>query len=480
MTYETKVQGFASLLTAPRAILRTKETFEKMTQLGEAVARYHRILESDEHKDLSWAKDLQDKMRAKNLAVSGRPISPFLRPHFISRRQYTNLSKAVECLNSAIERVEKVALSTPALLSRMELLPAEKMLASVDPGYSFVSVTSQLDTQLHNGTVRFLQYNAEAPSGLIYSEALSDLFCDVPPMREFRKKYRIEKLASTKPLIHAVLRAWKDWGGKGRKPNIAILEFRQPFPTAESNESALMCEAFHREGYLAEIVSPDQLDYRNGVLHRGDFRIDLVYRRVKVHELLVRFDLNHALLRAYRERAVCVVNNFRSEVGRNRAIFDLLTDDTVVADFPAAEKRAIREFIPWTRRVAATKTTWQETRVDLPDFILKNREKLVLAPNDDSGELSTVRGSETDNAGWEKALRTAMRAPYVVQEVVEPVHDKFPVYQYGDIVMRDMRVDLHPHSLLGRVQGCSAWLTSGAGSFSTLSGLAPTVIVEPK
>src|SRR5579884_2912435 len=180
-----------------------------MTQLGEAVTRYHRILESAPYKDLSWAKELQDKMKARNLSVGGRPISPFLRPHFISRRQYAGLTKAAEQLNSAIDRMEKMALSNPALLSRMELLPAERMLASVDPGYSLLSVTSQLDTQLHNGTVRFVQYSSEAPTGIVYSEALTDLFCDTPPVREFRKKYKIEKLASTKPLVNSVLKAFR-------------------------------------------------------------------------------------------------------------------------------------------------------------------------------------------------------------------------------------------------------------------------------
>lgn len=451
-----------------------------MTQLGEAIARYHKILESDPYRDLAWARELQTAMKAQNLAVGGRPVSPFLRPHFLSRRQYVSLTKAAESLNSAIDRVEKLALSSPALLSRIELLPAEKMLASVDPGYSLLSVTSQLDTHLHNGTVRFVQFNAEAPTGIVYSEALSNLFYDAPPVREFRKKFRVEKLASTRPLIQAVLKAFKEWGGKGRKPNIAILEFRQPFPTAESSESLLICDAFRREGYAAETVSPDQLDYRNGALHHGDFRIDLIYRRIRVHEFLVRFDLNHPLLRAYRDRAVCVVNNFRSELSRKRAIFDLLTDDTAVADFPASEKRAIREFIPWTRRVSATKTTWQDEKVDLPEFILKNREKLVLTPNDDSSEQATVRGAETDPGAWEKALRNAMRNPYVVQEIVDPVRSVFPVYQYGEMAMREMRVDVHPHSCVGRVQGCSAWLTAGSGGFSTLSGLAPAWIVESK
>src|ERR1700686_2152950 len=124
-----------------------------MTQLGEAVARYHKILEGEQYKDLSWAHSLQERMRANNLAVSGRPVSPVLRPHFITRRQYTGLVKAVESFSSALERVETMAIGSPALLARMELLPAEKMLAAVDPGYQSLTVTSLIDTHLKNGTM---------------------------------------------------------------------------------------------------------------------------------------------------------------------------------------------------------------------------------------------------------------------------------------------------------------------------------------
>src|ERR1017187_4586727 len=116
-----------------------------MTQLSEAIARYHKILEGDHYKDLSWAHELQERMKARNLAVSGRPVSPVLRPHFITRRQYAGLVKAAESLATAVDRVETMAIHTPALMSRMELLPAEKMLATVDPGYPFLSVTSQIN-----------------------------------------------------------------------------------------------------------------------------------------------------------------------------------------------------------------------------------------------------------------------------------------------------------------------------------------------
>ena len=447
--------------------------FYPMSQLGEAVARYHKILESEPFRDLAWAEALQERMKASNLVSGNRPISPVLRPHFISKRQYTNLVKAAESLYGAIARIENLALSSPQLLNRMQMLPAEKMLASLDPGYPFVSVTSLLDTHLNNGTLRFIDYNADTPAGVAFGEALDNLFFDTPPLKEFRKKHSLTRIGGTKYLLAALLKAYKEFGKKTKgRPQIAIIEFRQPFQTVESGEFTLLAEFFRKEGYEAEVVSPDQLEYRNGVLRRGDFTIDLAYRRIRVHEFLVRFDLSHPLVRAYREGTVCVVNSFRSELSQKKAIFDLLTDDAVTAGFPIAERKAIRDFIPWTRIVAATSATYGDQKVDLPEFILQNREKLVLKPNDDSADFHSFVGATTD---------PALRTPYVVQEVVDPYRSTFPVYQYGSMQYKEMRVDVQPHSFLGKVHGCSTWIAADAPSgFTTISGLAPTYILDSK
>ena len=112
---------------------------------------------------------------------------------------------------------------------------------------------------------------------------------------------------------------------------------------------------------------------------------------------------------------------------------------------------------------------------------MKHRTKLVLKPNDEGSDQNSFLGSETDELGWEKALRQAMRAPYVVQEVSEPARAVFPLMQYGSLMMKEMEVDVHPHAFLGKVQGCSSWLSvAGSNSFSTLSGLAPTFLLEGK
>jgi uncharacterized circularly permuted ATP-grasp superfamily protein len=449
-----------------------------MSQLDDAVTRYNKLLESGPYKDLAWAEALHRRMESGKLSAGGRLVCPFLRPNFISRRQYESLVKTGESLIGAIDRMEQMVLTNPALLARLELLPAEKMLAAIDPGYQALEVAARLDSHLCNGSLHFVQYNADSPTGAGYADALAELFYDAPPVKEFRKKYTLSRIGSRKHLLQALLKSYKQFGGT-KKPNIAIVEFRPAYHSGQS-EYELFRDFFRDEGYRVEIVSPEQLEYRNRVLRKGAFEIDLVYRRLGVQEFLIRFDLGHPLVQAYRDRAVCVVNSFRSELAHKKAMFALLTDEALTAKFPAVERKAIREHVPWTRLVAAVKTTYGTKTIDLPEYIVKHREKLALKPNDDYSDQHTYFGWEMDDAEWERALKQAMRTPYVVQERVEPVRSIFPLMSFGHIEFREMQVDVHPHAYLGKVQGCSSWLSTGKTGFSSAAGIVPTFILDMK
>ncbi len=449
-----------------------------MSQLDDAISRYNKLLENGPCRDLGWVNDLHKRMEEEHLSAGGRLICPFLRPNFITRRQYENLVKTGECLISAIDRMQRMVLESPALLARMELLPAEKMLAAIDPGYQVPEVASRLDSHLSNGTLNVVQYNADSPSGAAYTEALADLFYDSPPVKEFRKRYQLTRVGGKKNLLGALLKAYKQFGGH-KKPNIAILEFRPAYQSGQS-EFQLFRDFFRNEGYAVELVSPDQLEYRNKVLRKGPFEIDLIYRRISIQEFLMRFDLTHPLVRAYRERTVCVVNSFRSELAHKKAMFALLTDETLTAKFPPAERKAIVEHVPWTRMVALGQTVHDGEEIDLLDFINKHRETLVLKPNDDYSDQHSFFGWEMDDAGWERAIKQALRSPYVVQERVDPVRSVFPMVTYGNLEFKEMQVDVHPLAYLGKVLSCSSWLSTGNSGFSSIGGLVPTFILDTK
>jgi uncharacterized circularly permuted ATP-grasp superfamily protein len=450
-----------------------------MSQVDEAIARYHKLLQSEAFRGLEWVGPLRERMDAEKLSSGGRLLCPFLRPHFMARRQYDVLVKSSEILISAVDRMQQMLLATPALMARLELLPAEKMLASIDPRYRYHDVTSRLDSHMTNGDVHLVQYHADSPSGIAWADSLSEIFYNAPPVKEFRKKHKLAKVSGKKHLLAALLAAWKQFsGGKRDKPRIAIVEFRQGASmTGTPSEFELFRDFFRGEGYEVELVPPDQLEYRNGILRRGPFEINLVYRRTSVQEFLQRFDLSHPLVEAYRAGAVCMVNSFRSELAHKKAFFALLTDDTLTGKFPAAERNAIAEHVPWTRLVTATKTKGPNGRtIDLHEYILAHREKLALKPNDDYTGQGTFRGWEMDDAGWERALKLTQRSAYVAQLRVDPQRTEFPLENYGQLEFREMRVDLHPHAYLGKVLSCSSWLSS-SGGFSSAAGLAPTFVL---
>jgi uncharacterized circularly permuted ATP-grasp superfamily protein len=448
-----------------------------MTMLDEAIARYHRLIEGPTYRDGAWISEIETAMSERQLVNGGRPVCPVLRPHFVTRRQYDGMVKAAEALYSAIDRVRLWAVEDTALMSRMELLPAEKMLAMVDPGYHYFAVTSLLDTNLHNGTFRFLECSVSGPDDVVYSDALAEVFYNARPVKELRRRYKLSKVSGTKKLLHALLSAYKVTGKK-KFPRIAIVEFRNPFQTGASHENMVLAERFREAGYPTEVVTPDQLEYRNGILRRGDFAIDLVYRRISAQEFLVRFNLNHPLLRAYRDGAICMVNSFRTEIVQRKSIFALLTDEQIAAKLPAVERKAIAEHIPWTRVVAPGTTTHKGETIDLVEYIRKHRDKLALKPNYPSADLPSYNGWSMEEPAWERAVKSALRGQYVVQERIEPVTAPFPVLNFGQLESRVMEVDIQPHMYLGKVQSCSAHISEATSGFSTLSGIAPAFVLE--
>lgn len=448
-----------------------------MAQLSEAIARYHRLLEENGYRDLSWAEELQNRMRERGLVESGRPIAPILRPQFISRRQLDALTRVTHRLAAILDRMEVLALESPILLSRLQVLPAEKMLASVPAGYSRCSITSCMDVKLQNGSLSICGYQTCKPKALAYSQPLADIFLDLSIVKSFeRGRYKLSKVGESENLTKTVLEVWKDWGGQAR-PNIAIVEFTDSYGTS-SNEGHLLSSFFTAAGLSSRLVAPDQLAYSNHELRAGDFKIDVVFRRFGTAELLARFDLSHPLLTAYREHAICMVNSFRSEIAHRRALFELLTDDAILNTFSADDRKFIHNYVPWTRVVSQRKTTRQNREIDLLEFILKNREQLVLRPNQDSTDHRTYVGADMSQSSWDGALRSALRSFYVVQDHACCDREIVPILQYGELVMKEAEICVHAQLCNGEMRGVSAGLETSSSGYATPLAVAPVLLLE--
>jgi hypothetical protein len=454
-----------------------------MAQLGDAVTRYHKLFEQDEYRNPVWAEQLQERMRQLHLTESGRILTPILRPHFVSRRQLDLLTRTTAHLAEILDRVEAMVFASPPLLNRLQMLPAEKMLAAVPCGYSRFNVTASIDVNMgaaniKNGSLILQGINACKPAGLAYANLLAELFLELPIVKEFkRNRYKLSKLGGTKVLLQAIQAAWREFDHGKTKPTIAIVEMGQE-PGAAVSEGHLIAESLSQQGATVRLIPPERLQYSGGKLHSGDFAIDVVFRRVLTRELLTRFELSHALLEAYRNQSVCVINSFRSEFAQRRSLFDLLTDETVTAGLSTADRKLIQAIVPWTRIVSARKTKHFEETIDLPEFILRHREELTLLPMEDGTDQRIYMGKAMNPLAWDRAVHQALRSPYVVQARPMADTETFPAFQYGELKMKIAEVTVHPHIFNGQMNDASAILHSRAEGSAAQLAVAPVLLLE--
>ena len=275
-------------------------------------------------------------------------------------------------------------------------------------------------------------------------------------MASFARRYRLRQFSPVERLLETLLHTYREWGGSG-VPNIAILDWKD-LPT--SSEFVLLQEHFSARGVPTIICSPDDLEYQQGQLRSGAFRIDLVYKRVIIHEFLARYDDTHPLIRAYVNHDVCLVNPFRCKIMHKKAVFEMLTDERCQDWFSASEQEAIHRSVPWTRRVADRKTTRKRRKIDLLEFIRRNRSRLILKPNDDYGGHGVHFGAQLDEREWDNAIQTALSADYIVQDAVDLQPELFPIFSETDWKLQPMFVDTNPFLFRGKVCGAMVRLSA--------------------
>ena len=442
------------------------------------IESYHDLLTPD----LSEASHahLEGVLRERGLVFGGRPLCTVLRPRLMTFDEYASLQARIVPLLRAFRRIHDRAMSDPAFRLQFGLLDWEETLLVADPGYSRPTPTSRLDFFAVPGSksLGLTEYNAETPAGAAYGDMLSDVFLDMPAMRAFSRTHEIAPIPSRHGVTGALLDAWQEFSGTRARPRIAILDWSD-VPTY--TEFELYQAHFRAMGLDCVIDDPRNVEYRDGKLIVAGAPADLVYKRVLISELVEQGGLESPLVRAVRDRAVCMVDGFRCKILHKKASLAVLSDEANQEMFPLDERLAIAGCIPWTRVVSDRTTTWRGAAVDLVRLMLDLREWLVLKPNDDYGGKGITLGWTVDDVTWEAAVKAALASPHIVQERVEIPSEPYPSWTDGRVEVIDRQYDTSPfitngeymEGLLTRLS-TAVLLNVSAGGGSTV----PTFLVS--
>jgi hypothetical protein len=447
---------------------------------GDAIAVYHQLLTDQVAADTDAG--LEAALRRRGLFFGERALCTVLRPRFLTPGQYRQIQRSMRVVLAALARAHEAAMADSSFRRQFGLTDWEEALIQGESGFRAPSPTSRIDTFFvpETGGLLLTEYNAETPAAIAYNDVLSEIFYALPAMQAFLRRFEVRPLPGRHNLLHALLDAHRQWSGDASAPSLCILDWRE-VPTY--SEFVLFDDYFRSQGIESFIGDPRGAEYRGGRLYVDGRRVSLIYKRVLLSELVHRGGLDHPVVRAVRDRAVCMVNPFRCKILHKKASLAVLSDERNAALFDAEQRRAIEAHVPWTRRVEERRTTYRGQAVDLVPFVLERREQFVLKPDDEYGGKGVVLGWETPAGDWETAVRGALSEGSVVQERVPVPSEPYPSMVDGRLQMLDRMLDTNPFVYYGEyVDGCmtrlstAALLNVSAGGGST----TPTFVVEKR
>jgi hypothetical protein len=448
--------------------------------LQEAIQTYHELL-SDQLAQDSQVQ-LDDQLRRRGLFFGERPLCTVLRPRFFTPRQYRFLRNRVRVILSSFDKAYRASLLSPDILDQFHLDGWERELVKHDPGFRSPTPVSRLDAFYitNRDELRFTEYNAEVPAAGAYSDVFTEVFYGLPVMREFMHHYEVISLPTRQHVMHALIDAYQHWLGRRQKPNVIILDWRE-VPTY--SEFRLFLDYFHSQGLDCVIADPREMTYQNGKLYAGNFPVDLIYKRVLITELFEKGGIDHPVIRAVRDNAVCMVNPFRCKILYKKTSLAVLSDERNQHLFDLEELRAVEDHIPWTRTIEERHTVHDGKPIDLIPYISKYKDNFVLKPSDEYGGKGIVLGWLVDSSTWEKAILAALETPYIVQERVEIPWEPYPSLVDGRVHLSNRMQDTAPFAFYGEyMDGCLTRLgtdpllnvTAGGGSS------VPTFVVQKR
>ncbi len=433
------------------------------------------------------AKHFLQQVRAAKLTFGKRVHCPFLRPVFLSPQDEERVRKVAETIAAIAERLTSAALEDPSFFRQFHLRPEEERLARMNGGYSPASAASRLDAFLLPESLKFTEYNGESPAGAGYSETLSDIFRALPMMEEFKKRFDVHSYPLTAKLLDALITTYVDWGGKAKRPQMAIVDWKE-VPTW--SEFEILKDRFERMGIPVELTDPRELEFDGKKLVANGKEVELLYRRVLINDIVARPKECEAIVKAYEAGAVCVANNFRCKIPHVKAFFAVLTEEKNAHYFSAEERELIQRHVPWTRVVADVKTEYDGEPIELLEYIRKNQKTLVMKPSDEYGGTGVTLGWEVEKKEWESAIERALPAGktakgqgcWIVQERIPMRRGAFPHIGKGNKVeFKNMLVDFAPYLFRGRVAGYLTRLSSTSlANVTSGGGQIPSFRVELK
>lgn len=437
--------------------------------------------------DPKWAseqlKRLDDFNATHGVVYGGKTIPVPIKPHFISPRQRRVMEVSLRRIMSALDKFVAHWLQNEELQEMWGVTDEEMALYRGDPGYDQPIQIARLDAFLHDYKLKFLEFNCDSPGGTGYADMIHRGFLEMFAQNDMGRDWVVSNRRRQLHLAEALSACYADWRGRGHldrpeNPYIIVSDWRD---VGSLPDIDITIGHLREEGYDVDFADPRDLELKGGELWFQGKRVDVVYKRVIVKEL-VHEPAAQALAEAYKAGTVCMVNSPRSVIVGNKKILAALRRPDVLAIMNPEERQVIRDTVPWTEVLRDDTAEFRDFVIELKPFVQNNKDRLVLKAAQSYGGKDVFLGFETDATTWHSLIEEHIRDnAWIVQELVDIPKELFPEVGAEQVNMRLMNVNINPLAFGGRYSGCYTRISEkNVINVSFGGGMVPTMTLEPR
>lgn len=371
------------------------------------------------------------------------PMPLYIKPYFIDGARMPEIRWTTEVLMRIMNKIAEVYYKDESSKAMFYMSPQETELADIPVGYHTRVQITRNDAFLTEKDIYYIEFNADSPGGPMYSDVQGHLIQQSEPFVELCRKYTIGRDLIMWQILRMLLTCYREWGGTKEFPNICISAGPGGGTTPEFHAIIAWLK---RMNFNAEFVGTTEWTYANGKLTTpGGLQPDIIYRRGWIGDWIEHMDGIKPIIKALRDRKVCMVNPLSSTLAANKSIFAVLQRPEILKMFTEEEQGVIRKYLPWTRVFEKTKTDRHGKMIDLPDFVSKNKDLFVLKPIDQYGGKDVIVGfatSETDWLTWcDKAC--APKGKFIVQDTVPIPEEALPIFEGEKLVFAKKKINVN-------------------------------------
>lgn len=390
---------------------------------------YLSLIKNDYQNNLTAARKEMDYLRTSPVAYHGRCVYTLQIPKVFTETDVKRFDLIVNTTYRIFTKVINAYKTDPAYRASFPFPKELEELILTPSGYECPLPIARFDIFYNEdtGDFKFCEINTDGTSAMLEDYILNKAAHMNPAHEYMSSKYRFESWELFDSWVNAFFDIYSTYDKKVSDPYVAIVDFLEGGSVTEFDEFKTR---FEKSGHRCEVCEITQLTYHDGKLFSPSGNvIDVIYRRAVTSDIMKRIDEVPAFVNAVKDRNVCIIGAFQTQIIHNKWLFKTLHDESTLALMTDNEKAFIKAHIPYTNLLSKDTCNIKE--------LIATKDKWLIKPLDSYASKGVYAGCDLTAAEWKKHLHAALDNGYIYQEYCPPYRTKNICFVDKDPVIED-------------------------------------------